>query len=112
MNGEILIPLGFFAMVVAIVYLALKQKERMAMIHRGMDPSLSNIDNSSVHQLRLGLIFIGIALGFLLGDVFSSLHWLEEWVAYVSMVSIFTGIAFVLGYYLTKNENRLNKNED
>lgn len=36
MNGEdVLIPLGFFAMVVSIVYLALRQKERMSLIARG-----------------------------------------------------------------------------
>lgn len=100
MNGEILIPLGFFAMVVAIVYLALRQRERMKMINQGMDPAASNTGLESTLQLRLGLIFIGIAVGFLLGDIFSSLHWLKEWVAYISMVTILTGIALIVSYYL------------
>lgn len=103
MNGaEIFIPLGFFAMVVTIVYLFIRQKERMTLIERGHPGNYFRTGCESIQYLKWGLIMIGLAIGILLGDVFTALNLLEEWVAYFSMVFIFGGLALVLSYHISK----------
>jgi hypothetical protein len=103
MNGtEIFVPLGFFGMVIAIIYLFVRQKERMALINRGLDGNYFRTGCESLQQLKWGLISIGVALGILLGDIFTSLNLLEDWVAYFSMTFIFGGIALILSYFVSK----------
>lgn len=53
--------------IVAIVYLYItaKNKERMALIERGMDPNLAR----SSFGIQIGIITAGIALGLLSGDI-------------------------------------------
>lgn len=101
-DSEILIPLGFFAMVVAIVYLALRQKERMTLIQRGLNPNEGAQGCQSALQLKAGLLLIGLALGIFIGDLLATYSRLEPWASHLSMIFIFTGISLVLGYFLVK----------
>lgn len=103
MNGEdVLIPLGFFAMVVSIVYLALRQKERMSLIARGLNPDDMSGGCESALQLKAGLFLIGLALGVLSGDIMANYSKLEPWASHLSMICIFTGGALLLSYFLLK----------
>ncbi len=103
MNGsEVLIPLGFFTMVVIIIYLALRQKERMTLINRGINPDEMRGGCESALQLKAGLFLIGLALGVLSGDIMASYTKLEPWASHLSMICIFTGGAILLSYFLLK----------
>lgn len=103
MNGsEVLIPLGFFTMVVVIVYLALRQKERMTLIARGLNPDEIPSGCESALQLKAGLFLIGLALGVISGDIMAHYSHLEPWASHLSMISIFTGSALLLSYFLLK----------
>lgn len=112
MAVEVLIPLGMFAMIYGIVYLTIRKRERMMLIERGMDIDSFRRHDESMMQLKWGLLLIGVAIGFLLGDIFSSKGWLEDWVAYFSMTFIFGGIALVISYFLARKCPEKQKPED
>src|SRR5471030_2718050 len=65
----ILIPISMFTMVFGIVYL--RNRERMAMIERGMDPRLNKPKKSgyNTYTLTWGLLLIGAGFGLFLAYV-------------------------------------------
>ncbi len=113
---EALIPIAFCAVVFGWIYLhySTRNKERMALIDKGANATLFNTGASSngifgkFATLRLGLFFIGIALGVLMGNILTATTRLEEGVAYISMICLFGGLALVLFYlfaaHLSKKE--------
>ncbi|WP_133300268.1 DUF6249 domain-containing protein [Mucilaginibacter terrenus] len=94
----ILVPLGFFAMIFGIFYI--RNRERMAMIERGMNPK---VDLPQPHtNLKWGLLLIGCGLGLFLAYLLDSTvlhHEGEENPAvYFSLIAIFGGIGLYLSY--------------
>lgn len=106
MQVEILIPLGFFAVVFAslYVYLTTRNKERLALIEKGASPELfktkSNAGNG-FGNFKLGLFFIGVALGIIAG-YFLKEAGMDEGPAFLSMIFLFGGIGLVVSYLLQK----------
>lgn len=106
MQVEILIPLGFFAVVFAslYVYLTTRNKERLALIEKGASPELfktkSNAGNG-FGNFKLGLFFIGVALGIVTG-YFLDEAGMDGTAAYFSMIFLFGGIGLVVSYLLQK----------
>ena len=102
MLTEILIPISFFAFVFATFYIFIttRNKERMAMIEKGTDPTLfkGRMYGSMFFTLKAGLLFIGVALGVLFGNLLTNGTGMEEGPAYVSMIFLFGGIGLVVGY--------------
>jgi len=103
---EILVPLGFFAMIVAIVYLTIRKKERLSLIQHGADASTLKMDKESNGPLKFGLLLIGIALGILLGNLLSEYTSMQEEVAYFSMTFICGGISLLIYYMMDKKQNK------
>lgn len=116
MNEEIIIPVSFFAFVFAMfyVYFTTRNKERMAMIEKGTDPSVfkTNVKVSNFLTLKFGLFFIGVAIGVLLGNILYDMTNLEGGTAYVSMIFLFGGLGLVAGYWAQDKKERahLEKN--
>jgi len=102
----ILISLGFFAMVFGIVYL--KNKEKMAMIERGMDPRAYKAQPAPYQNLKWGLLLVGAGLGLFLAFVLDRtvFHSIEEHnpAIYFSLIAIFGGAGLVLSYRIEKKE--------
>ncbi len=102
MLEDILIPISFFAFVFATfyIYISTRNKERMAMIEKGADPTLfkTKAPNTMFFTLKAGLLFIGVALGVLFGNLLTNGAGMEEGPAYVSMIFLFGGIGLVIGY--------------
>jgi hypothetical protein len=104
MQVEILIPLGFFAVVFASLYVFLttRNKERLALIEKGASPELfktkSNV-GSGYGSFKLGLFLIGIALGIMAG-YFLHETGMDESAAYFSMIFLFGGIGLVVSFLL------------
>ena len=99
---EILVPLGFFAMIVAIVYLVIRKRERLTLIQHGADASSLKMDKESNGPLKFGLLLIGIAVGILLGNVLSAATSMQDEVAYFSMTFICGGISLLIYYFINK----------
>jgi predicted MFS family arabinose efflux permease len=105
MQVEILVPLASFAMVFGLwyVYFTTRNKERLALIEKGADPKLFKTRDagSAFRTLKLGLFFIGIAIG-IIGGYFLTEGGMEEEPAYFSMIFLFGGIALASSYFLQK----------
>lgn len=102
---DILVPLAFFATVFGAmyVYYTTRNKERLALIEKGADPKLfkTKSEGSTFNTLKLGLFFIGIAIG-IIGGYFLTESGMEEEPAYFSMIFMFGGIALAASYFFQK----------
>jgi len=108
---SILVPLGLFALIFGIFYL--RNKERMAMIERGMDP-LSDLpkqrQSNPAFTLTFGLLLIGSGLGLFLA------YLLDNFVAYnyratnpalyFSLIAIFGGLGLFTSYLMEKKSDQ------
>ncbi len=109
----ILVPLTFFigtfAMVFGIRYLS--NKEKMAMIERGIDPGVNKATPKPFLSLKFGLLLVGLGLGLLVAlftvrGVFGSemTHGEEgQSVAiYFGCIGIFGGFGLITSYFVEK----------
>jgi hypothetical protein len=107
MQVEILVPLASFAMIFGLwyIYFTTRNKERLALIEKGADPKLFKTKDagSAFRTLKLGLFFIGIAIGILCG-YFLADGGMNEEPAYFSMIFLFGGIALAASYFLQKKD--------
>lgn len=95
-----------FATIYGLFFLFVRRRERLSLIEKGMDVSAftpKNI-NTSYISLRFGMLFIGVGLGVLLGNILTATTNLNEEVAYFSMVFLGGGIALVANYLIEKKE--------
>ena len=79
-----------FGFTYAVIHLLIRRKERMALIEKGKDAPL----------------FIGVAIGLLLGSLLVELTTLNDEAAYFSMVFLFGGIGLVVSHFLEKKERQ------
>ena len=108
MNVEILIPilitLGFFAMVFGLRYLV--NRERMAMIEKGMDPGMKRSRSiSPFTTLKVGMIILGFGIGMLLAyflDAFALPHpeFVNSTAVYFGCIGLFGGLGLMVSYVL------------
>jgi hypothetical protein len=103
-----------FGAIVAMVYLANRKKERMAMLEKGFDPSkFLNFSKSSTQSLKYGVLLIGLGLGILVGKVltYTEAFRNEKEAAYFSAIFLFGGVALVIFYLMEKRRADEQKNE-
>lgn len=99
--GEVLIPLGAFALVFGMFYLYIttRHKQRLALIEKGADASIfgmgTNGKSGKYWTIRTGLFLIGIGIGVLMGNVCANAGLVDP-VAYISMIFIFGGLGLIL----------------
>jgi hypothetical protein len=94
-----------FGFTYAVIHLLVRRKERMALIEKGEDVTvLNNGFKPGVMALKLGLLFIGVAVGLLLGSVLVATTTLNGESAYFSMIFLFGGIGLVLSHFIEKRE--------
>lgn len=109
----LLVPLGAFAMIFGIVYMVVtaRNRERMALIERGADPSLfESVKKGHSHGiLKWGMFLLGVGLGFIVGDIMYRNGIMSEDYAYVSMICVFGGLALV-GSHLCIHKSEKEEN--
>jgi len=108
----VLILAIIFGSIVAMVYLGIRRKERMAMMEKGIDASMfTSPQRRGAQSLKYGILLIGIALGILLGKLLASTEAFrfEEEAAYFSMIFLFGGLGLVIYHFLVK---KLPENDD
>jgi hypothetical protein len=106
----ILVPLGSFAMIFGIVYIAIttRNRERMALIERGADPTLFEAKKKAAGSgtMKVGLFFLGIGFGIVVAYMLTSGGGMEEGAAYPAMIFIFGGLALVVSYLWQRKQEK------
>ncbi len=106
----ILVLLIIFGFIYGVVNLAVRRKERMALLEKGADPKTFYAEPLRITTLKWGLFLIGIAIGIFLGNILSATTVLDEEVAYFSMIFLFGGIALVISHFMERSQ--IKKEED
>jgi hypothetical protein len=105
---EIVVPVAFFGMIFGIVVLVTyyrnKRMERTALIASGRDASIFKEEEkkTKLSSLKYGIFLVGLAIGFIVGDVLAAGGAMSEEVAYISMVLLFGGIALLVFFLVAR----------
>jgi hypothetical protein len=104
---EIIIPLIVFSTMFGALYMYLttRNRERMAMIEKGIDPGIFKPKFNRL-GIKLGLLAIGIAIGVMLGQLIHHTTGMYTEAATFSMIFLFAGIGLVFDHFLAKKESK------
>ena len=111
-NVEVIVPVAFFSMIFGIIVLVTyyrnKRMERTALIASGRDASIFKEENrkTRINSLKYGIFLIGVAVGFIIGDMLAIGGVMSDGIAYISMVLLLGGIALLVFYFLAR-KNKL-----
>jgi Na+/H+-dicarboxylate symporter len=108
-NLGFLIPVAFFAMILGIVYMSYRKKERMALIQSGRDASILNEDGRCYSSLKWGLLLFGVGLGLFIAEFMAKYEVMSAEAAYFSMASIFGGMALIIDFFIEKYRKEREK---
>ena len=110
---EVLVPItlfiGAFAMVFGIRYLS--NKEKMAMIERGIDPGVQRATPKPFLSLKFGLLFMGLGVGLLValftvrgvfGSDMTNGEISQSVAVYFGCIGIFGGLGLIISYVIEK----------
>ena len=105
MNLEVLIPMTMFGAIFGVLYVFLttRNKERLAMIEKGIDAKLLTGKKSRI-GIKIGLLAIGVSIGILMGQVLTLNTNFPEEAAMPSMIFLFAGIGLVADHFISKKE--------
>jgi hypothetical protein len=117
-NVEVLIPITMFICTFAVIFglRYMSNKERMAMIEKGMDFGTTKAQPQPYKNLKWGLLLIGAGLGLFLAFVLDNTVFnnADQWghkqnePIYFSLIAIFGGLGLFISYLIEKKET-LNK---
>ena len=107
----ILIPLSLFTAIFGIVYLYLstRNKERLALIEKGVDASIFMKGKQQaapiwkVLILNLALLLMGIGIGIFIASILHYNLGVDDDVAYPGTIFLMAGIGLFAGFTMTKN---------
>jgi hypothetical protein len=104
--------IALFATVFGImyVYYTTRNKERLALIEKGADASLFATGKNDAGRsftwgkftLKVGMLFMGIAVGIIVGAILSNAGVLSEGTNYPAMIFFFGGLSLVLFYIIDR----------
>ncbi len=112
MSGELVAItffIGAFAMIFGIRYLS--NKEKMAMIERGIDPGLQKSTPKPFLSLKFGLLLVGLGIGLLVallsvrgmfGEDMSNAEEGQAVAVYFGCLGIFGGLGLITSYFVEK----------
>jgi hypothetical protein len=115
---EIVVPVAFFGMIFGIVVLVTyyrnKRMERTALIASGRDASIfkEEENKTKLSSLKYGIFLVGLAIGFIVGDVLAAGIAMSEEVAYISMILLFGGIALLVFYLIARKMSTSSEGND
>ncbi len=111
----VVVFLSLFGIVFGIsyVFLTTRNRERLALIEKGMDASLfaTKEPKFSIAKfiLNIALLFMGIGAGIFFGNYLATSLEMDEDIMIPSMLFIFGGLGLVVGFFITR---ALEKNEE
>ena len=99
--GSNIIPIFGMGFAAYVIYLGHREKQKkyndkLELIEKGLDPSLLDSKlKSRQSNLKVGLMFICIALGILFGYLIKSTFYIPNFIAYSTPILVFCGILLV-----------------
>ncbi|OIQ16905.1 MAG: hypothetical protein BM557_09145 [Flavobacterium sp. MedPE-SWcel] len=109
--SNFLITLIVISAIFGILYtfLITRHRERIMMMEKGINSELFvSKNNGRWRALKIGLLFIGIALGLIIGGLLESHLIIEEGVFYIAMITFFGGLG-LLSYFFIEKKFRDNE---
>lgn len=106
---EILIPISLFFAIFGIFYLYLstRNKERLALIEKGVDASIFMSGNRApvwkVFILNFSLLLMGIGVGVFIALLLTTYTKLDADAVYPATIFFMAGVGLFAGYNMTKN---------
>jgi hypothetical protein len=108
----IILSVSFFGAIVLSFYFYFKarNKERMALIEKGSDLSEFYKEPNRYLLLKIGMLFIGVAVGLFIAYAITIIMPIPIAVAYFGMILLFGGLGLILYYpvsakYFIKNDD-------
>lgn len=117
MGIAVLIPLTFFFLIFAIMYLhySTRNKERLALIEKGADASIfvkGKAEKTApvwkVLILNLALLLMGIGAGIMSGGILRSSLNVDMEIAMPGSIFLMAGTGLLIGFFLTKKLDKEN----
>jgi hypothetical protein len=111
---NMLIPLGFFALVFGVVYI--RSRENMALIERGINPRQTGGQPKPFISLKYGLLLLGSGLGLLVAYLLDGMmdhtkvtpagtsYQSDQPTIYFALVAIGGGLGLVISYWIEKKQ--------
>ena len=105
----LLIPLGFFLAVFAILYVywTTRTKERLALVEKGMDAGIFKGECSQLALVKWGIFLIALGLGVVVGSTLTNV--MDEVVAYFTGILVLGGVGLIVAYLVTSALLKKNK---
>jgi len=112
---EALTTIALFASIFGIIYvfLATRHKERMTLIEKGANANLFYSEKQGINwswskvTLKIGMFFMGIALGLFLAALLSSVNFIKHSEPiYFSSIFFFGGLSLVLYYIIMDRKSK------
>src|SRR5210317_1669951 len=108
MLTEILVPISMFAATFGVIYVFVtaRNRERMAMIEKGVDPKdfLAKPKTNNHGIIKWALLLVGVGIGLFLGSVLETYTDIPEEPAYFACALLFGGLGLVAAYLITKKD--------
>lgn len=108
--GPIFIPLIWLAIVATIAYVIVqfvksRRKERSQMIEKGMNP-FRDVDIETFNKksnLKNGILLLSLGVGLVIAQILLlNFESLDGFITYLTAMSVFGGIGFLITYRLIK----------
>jgi hypothetical protein len=106
MAEDILIPFVVFAAIFGVVYVivAARNRERMAMIEKGVSPKdfMTERRPNSYGVLKWALLLVGIGFGLFIGSILEAYTSISEEAAYFAAALFFGGAGLFISFLIAK----------
>ena len=101
---EILIPLFVFAAAFGIVYVifSARNRERMALIEKGINPLEFKQKTNTSGILKWALLLVGVGLGLFLASILDTYTELPDEATYFACALLFGGLGLALAFMISK----------
>ena len=103
---EVLIPLAFFVAAFGIIWVifSTRNRERMAMIEKGVNPKdfIARQSASVYGILKWALLLAGVGFGIFIGSLLETYTDIDDEPAYFACALLFGGLGLLLSFLITK----------
>ena len=102
---DFIVSIAALAGIFGIIYLFImtRHKERMLMMQKGVNAEMfESKNNFGSITLKLGMLFIGVALGIFIGNLLYNFFGIEESVTYLTMIFFFGGVSLIINFLISQ----------